>query len=554
MRTIHRLTTLFILFLISSSSLFAQTILTSNLGREFYLTFPKQYYEGAHVFQLFISSQEAASGVVAVPGSGFLTVFSVPAGGMTVVSLPESAGVTVADGVTPQGAIHVVADGEVAVYGFAYQQYATEAFLGLPVPALGQNYMVTSFPTQIFSGIATMGGEFAVVATSDATTLPIRPSVTTGARVAGVPYTVSLNRWDVYSLIDVVPDNDLTGTTIDSNRPVAVFSGSQIADVPSSAYLNGNYLVEQAWPLADWGTRFVTVPLATRSNGDLFRVLACCDGTNVYLDGALVATLSAGRFYQQEIVAASEIRASNPVNVTQYANGRTWDGAAAGDPSMVTVPPVNAFAATYVVGAPLDHFDAHYINLSAPSSIAGSILLDGVLVPAALFSPVGSSGYSAAQVTVGVGSHNLSGPAPFGVISYGFAFKDGYSYPGALQLIENPPTWTPTPTFTPTPTLSPTPPLSSTPTMTPIPPFRVWPNPYDPSTAAKGALKAGYLPGGVVTVYTVSGEKVARLTPLEGWYEWDGRTEGGRRAAPGVYYYVAKKDEEEVAKGVLLIR
>jgi hypothetical protein len=235
---------------------------------------------------------------------------------------------------------------------------------------------------------------------------------------------------------------------------------------------------------------------------------------------------------------------------------------------MITVPPVNAYASTYIVGAPLSNFPINYINLMVPTSSVGAILLDGALVPASSFAQVGTSTYSGAQVSVGTGSHTLSGPSPFGVVSYGFALADGYGYPGALQLIENPPPFTLPPTATSTATVTSTPTVTltatstatetetytPTTTSTATPPFHLWPNPFNPSVAVRGSLKAGYLPDGVVSIYTVSGETVIRLTPVNGWIEWNGKAGNGENVAPGIYYYIAKKGEEVIEKGVLLIR
>jgi flagellar hook assembly protein FlgD len=41
---------------------------------------------------------------------------------------------------------------------------------------------------------------------------------------------------------------------------------------------------------------------------------------------------------------------------------------------------------------------------------------------------------------------------------------------------------------------------------------------------------------------------------VNGWFEWNGKTDKGRNAATGIYYYVARKNEEDVEKGVLLIK
>ena len=64
---------------------------------------------------------------------------------------------------------------------------------------------------------------------------------------------------------------DLTGTVVSANKPVAVFSGSEWTSVGADKM--GDHLVEQMPPTPTWGWDFITVPIATRRAGDIFRVL-----------------------------------------------------------------------------------------------------------------------------------------------------------------------------------------------------------------------------------------------------------------------------------------
>ena len=56
-----------------------------------------------------------------------------------------------------------------------------------------------------------------------------------------------------------------------ANKRVAVFSGSEWTSVGSEQM--GDHLVEQMPPTSTWGWDFITVPIATRTAGDIFRVL-----------------------------------------------------------------------------------------------------------------------------------------------------------------------------------------------------------------------------------------------------------------------------------------
>jgi hypothetical protein len=259
----------------------------------------------------------------------------------------------------------------------------------------------------------------------------ITPSVTTGTHQKGVPYTVMLNQGQTYQYFDTTVGNDLTGTSITSTQPIALFGGNQCADVPPGASFC-NLLVEELPPTSAWGMNFFTVPLATRSGGDTFRFLASKNMTHVSVNGTVVATLNRGQFFEQLIATASQITSDQPILVAQYSNSGSFDGASA-DPFMMLVPPAAQYLASYTVTTPAVNFPTNFVNIVALTSGTGTIKLDGTAIAATMFSPIGTSGFSAAQVPLTVGSHNLTGGVPFMVIVYGFFTADGYCYVGGLS-------------------------------------------------------------------------------------------------------------------------
>ena len=101
---------------------------------------------------------------------------------------------------------------------------------------------------------------------------------------------------------------------------------------------------------------------------------------------------------------------------------------------MMLIPPFEQFLNKYTVTTPATGFATNFINVVAPNSAVGSTTLDGVAIPAAAFTAIGSSGFSGAQRPVALGSHTLGGPSPFGAFMYGFASFDSYGYPGGLAL------------------------------------------------------------------------------------------------------------------------
>ena len=403
-----------------SQNLHAATQLDSK-GTDFWLMFEGNV--NTPTLTLFIAGDTATIGTVSIPGLSFTSSFSVTPGTVTSVILPSTAQVTTSNTIGNLG-IHVSSAAEVTVYGLNRARYTTDAFLGLPADILGTEY--------INLGYGRSGSQFGIVATQANTTVTITPSVTTGSRIVGVPYSIILNQGQTYQLRNTTSTGDLTGSIVQSDKPIAAFGGHQCANIPPG-YTACDHIVEQLTPTNTWGQTFLTVPLATRLKGDTFRILASQNGTEVRINGSLVATLNRGKFYEQIIVGQSEIITTKPVLVAQYSNGTAFDGVTS-DPFETLIPPNEQFLANYTVTTPASGFLINYINIVAPNAMVGAINLDGSPIPSASFLPIGSSGFSGTAVPVTIGSHNLDGSLPFGLTVYGFALYDSYGYPGGLAL------------------------------------------------------------------------------------------------------------------------
>ncbi len=412
--------------LVGLSSPRVEAAAPDSKGADYWLMFNSNYSSGE--LTLFISGDTATTGTVDVPGLPFSTPFTVTPGVVTSVVVDPAAMVATTDVVENLG-IHVTAGAEVSVYGLNRVQYTTDAFLGLPTDILGTSYVVLGYAN---TGVVN-GTEFGVVAPQDGTTVTITPSVTTNGHPAAVPYPVVLNKGQTYQLINEVDSSaDLSGTIVTSDKPVAVFGGHVCANIPAGQ-VACDHVVEQLPPTETWGQTFVTMPLATRTLGDTFRVLASQANTNVSINGAPVATLGAAQFYEQIVTGPAVISSDKPILVAQYSNGSSFDGITS-DPFMMLVPPYEQFLGSYVVTTPASGFSANFINVVVPNGAVGAVTLDGVPVPAGSYVAIGSSGFSGAQLPVALGSHTLSGTLPFGTFVYGFADYDSYGYPGGLSL------------------------------------------------------------------------------------------------------------------------
>lgn len=408
----------------------------SSKGTEFWLAMTSNLDSGSAQMRVFIAADNATSGVVEIPSLAFNQPFNVPSGGLVSITLPASAmlgpGSNSPDEVLDYKAIHVTAGLPVSVYGLNQAYAITDAYLGLPVDALGNSYTVLTYRNDPSGYLGhTL---FAITAGQDNTQITIIPTAGNATHPALVPYNITLQRGQAYQAVvrgNVSATADFTGTRIYADKPISVFSGHSCVNLPVNVGAC-DLLLEQVFPNDAWGTRYLTLPFLTRAY-DMLRFLALEDNTQVQVNGVSVATLAGGSYHQLTSSAALYIESDKPILVAQFSIGSQADGAT-GDPAMLYVPPMEQYMDRYVLATPPTGFLNNWVNLIVPDAIVGSVQVDGAFVPPAAFSPIGSTGFQGAQLTVTVGTHSALGPLPFGIASYGFASYNAYGYTGGVGL------------------------------------------------------------------------------------------------------------------------
>ncbi len=288
----------------------------SSQGTNFWVAFMNMYYyPGSYndppiptTLSLYISSPVGASGTMSyfIPvftNGGYnatnviTTNFTVAAGMVTNVSIPSdvmfNAGYDDLVSAFTYHGIHVTASQPVSVYGMDYAQTASTAFTGYPTTLLGTNYCLMAY-IGVYTGGAS---EFAVVATEDNTTVNIALSPLADPD-GGTNWTapIILQHGQTYELGSVnqfdIRDDDMTGTIISSDKPIAVFAGSQYTLVPSRLTESANPMEQEHMPVESWGTMALGLSFAGRTNGDCYRVLAAYSNTVVTITGTVVTVVN----------------------------------------------------------------------------------------------------------------------------------------------------------------------------------------------------------------------------------------------------------------------
>lgn len=413
---------LLVIWVAFSFSYSAHAALDSK-GTEFVLSFPKNYSKSGKR-SLFISSEIASSGTVSISGLNYSVPFSVAENSVVRIDLPlgvESMPVNTVSSL----AVRVVADNEVTIYGLNQRRASTDAYLGLPIDVLGLEYLVSSYTPSLSSSPS----QIVVVGVYDNTAVTITPKASAGPHSAGQPFTVNLNKNQTYYLES---SGDLTGSYIKSNTPVGVFSGVKCTNIPVNKSAC-DHIEEMIPPVATWGKSFITVPLATRTRGDIFRILASEDNTEILIDGVNVITLNKGEFLETTLTKSSIITSSSPTLLTQFSASSSFDGVTS-DPFMMLVPPSEQFLSKYsftTLGQDVGFVNS-FVNVVIPTESINSLELNKSVVDPTLFSPIGQSGFSGAQILIPAGSHTIAADVPFGIYVYGFGSYDSYGYTGGM--------------------------------------------------------------------------------------------------------------------------
>lgn len=348
-------------------------------------------------------------------------------------------------GVIENKGVYISSNGKIAVYAFNERFRSADGTVVLPVSALGMDYLVTSHYELLtvpvpFVANVNDESELLVVATEDNTEIEITSSVQAyGGNVPGVPFTITLNRGQSYQL---KAKADLTGSRVrvigenaDSCKKIAVFGGNKWTTVGNCGGAPDN-LFQQTYPTSSWGTSFVHVALSGRTSGELVKILASEDGTQVTIGGQNRGTIDAGEFLSVDfgIHESAKIETSKPASVTVFSKSQECNepndpNYSNGDPFMMTYSPSEQLLKEIQFNAlNLPSIVSHYLNLVVKAGTESLTFLDGQNL-GTRFSPVpGDPSYSYARINISQGVHRLVNSEGFNGYVYGFGFIESYGF------------------------------------------------------------------------------------------------------------------------------
>ncbi|MEQ9541573.1 MAG: tandem-95 repeat protein [Deltaproteobacteria bacterium] len=430
---------------------------SGNEGSEFYAGIPSWSWEPQRIpeedrlTQFQFASRVPTIATVYGPAFGTAHVAIQP-GVVTQLQLPreiDPGPFDVGGRLSVGGGFRITSPHAISVTQLQGLRAALDSALLIPRPRLGSDYVTPTFPAVSFSQ-ESYAGYLNAVGVTDSTTIYVDHSTSAGSPSGptGSPFNVAMNALDFLQVSGAA----LTGARATSTNDFAFYGAHGCLFNPTSSPCNG--VIEQVVPVSSLGQDFLVVPFAGRASGSTIRVVAAHDNTTVSIDGTQATTLQAEEFYEftHDQTEYFHVTTSQPVLVYQVAFGSLEEpdfnlGTTLGDPTMVQVVPTEQFGQRYTFHS-LQGFEAFHLatgssvnfenhaTIIVPTASTAGVLVDEQPVTST-WTAIGSSGYAAAHVDLGQGSHTVRHVVPsvrVGTYAYGWEQADAYAHPAGMHI------------------------------------------------------------------------------------------------------------------------
>lgn len=413
---------------------------------------------------------------------------TIPPGLLKTVQLPraEITGWT-ADTLEPPGptgtaktnhGFRITSTAPIVVYQFNTftNDFSNDASLLLPSSGLGTVHRVIGYPTTNPLAPLPVAGipdrsSVAVIGTQDGTELEIRPGTTTASDMIGIPIaepgdtiTVQINAWEVVNIASTGIPGDMSGTVVESNKPVAVFSSGERAIAPSyppeglptppgwdNDLCCTDHIEEQVFPASSLGNKFVITHSPSRSNGgwiepDILRFMAVAEPATVTTSLAPPHdsfTLQPGEMHEAWAQENIIVESTTPIMVAQILVSQAYTVAYIGDPALTYFPAVDQYRDRYVFLTPPTWTQNYFVistsyGYGGDGPSMGNFTLDGGALPPDCVQEVagllGNVEYWSITCPITEGAHLIQGDTNFGLTAYGYGLAGSYAYTGGADV------------------------------------------------------------------------------------------------------------------------
>ncbi|MBI2395296.1 MAG: IgGFc-binding protein [Deltaproteobacteria bacterium] len=372
-------------------------------------------------------------------------------------------------------AFHVTSDTPVSAYDIlpygGARSHFPSAELLFPTTAWGENYVAIATPPGTHVPAGPLWAQ--VLATSADTEIKVLPSVDLpmssvfSAAPKGATATFVLQAGEYLQWQLATGSNDVSGSIVLANKPVAVMTGNRFFRLQPSPAPGGESTHQQILPVRALSSEYVAAPYETRRK-DLapeeipYRLVGAVDGTTLTFDPPIASAptkLDRGEVADFKTKDAFRVTSQDPSHPfaaaqlmpTANVEGGTRPGATApgtspgvqqllGDEEFVVMMPAGQFLSKYVFFTDPAYPTTNLAVTRVKTSSGFADVKLGCLGNLTGWKPVGTSGkYEVTTVDlvragVSVGSctngrHVAESAGPFGIVVWGLDTYSSYGYP-----------------------------------------------------------------------------------------------------------------------------
>ena len=349
---------------------------------------------------------------------------------------------------------HISVSRGIAILGDSKEQVSEDAFTAFPISPLleeaeFEEYWILSHANKHVQ--MDFKSVILVIASTDNTQLKVTSAQKASTVEGGMSLEEDKDIVIVQHRLDtltITSSDDLTGTVIRTNKPIAVYSGHECGNVP--VYVSScSYLVEQMPPVRVWGYCYIAASFMGRQDGSYVKFIVAKDGTYVdaYENGNFELTygpLDQGMFRERYLGPGRVLvlKSNQPILVAQFSSAAQEDEV--GAPFMIVLSSLSQLVSEVPFysknSSEVNYF--HYITITVPTQFYNedAIILDGDPIHSNMTSTVQSpdcGNFTVISMEVEPGHHYLQHTTPgagFLLSVYGFAPGTSYGYsPGLNQ-------------------------------------------------------------------------------------------------------------------------
>jgi gliding motility-associated-like protein len=457
----------------------------SNRGTDFWVGYGHtQAMESGNTQEMVLylsTDNQPAVVTVRIEGTAWVRTYTIPANTVRVSDLIPKAGTSDArlytvpcgfslpgqacggEGTFNNKGIHITSNVPIVAYAHIYTSANSAACMLMPVETWGYDYVTLnskqSYAPNCFSTVY-------VIAKEDNTVIEVTPAANNRAfgvggapnpRAAGVPYTIILNRGQIYQCMagpeNADPKPEMSGTRIKSLgnsdgvcHPIAVFAGSSRTSNPASCGQGGgDNDNQQCFPIQAWGKKYLTAPLSSSNvpanpMTNTYKIAVYDPTTVVKRNGVPLplASLLNNSYYTFVSTTADFIEADKPVMLAQFmTGGACLGGGNEGDPEMIYLSPLEqGIKKITFFRNNQTAINTNYLTLIIPTAGVSSLRIDNSSVFSHTYPHPNLPGYTVVirRWSSAQAQSTAFSDSAFTAVTYGLGGVESYGYNAGTKI------------------------------------------------------------------------------------------------------------------------